>query len=157
MKKLILTLFCLSFLISCQPDGRSFIEHQELSPEVEWLKKDTRTFKVLVEDKSKNYNLSLSFRYVNGYQFQVLKVKMTETSPSGKVQEYNHDLKVISDKGEYLGEPGYDIWDSEHLVQPNKNYEEKGEYTYTLEHNMPVDPIILVMEIGVILDEVATE
>jgi len=153
MKKYLLYILLISFLISCYPEGRVFTEHQELSPDVEWLKKDIRTFEVPIENIEKLYNLSLSFRYVQGYQFQVLKVKVIETSPSGITKEYFHDLKVISDKGEYLGEPGYDIWDSEHLFQPNKKYTEKGIYTYTLEHNMPLNPIILVMEIGMILDE----
>ena len=56
--------------------------------------------------------------------------------------------------GDYIGEAGYDIWDSEHLVDPNKHYEEVGDYTYVIEQNTPVDPLNYAMEIGVILDKV---
>lgn len=141
-------------LISCQTEGRIYEEHQELSPQLEWLKKDAREFKVLIKDNSIAYNLSLSFRYVYGYKYQVVKVNVTETSPSGKETVSEYDLKVREDNGDYIGEAGYDIWDSEHLVEPGKKYEETGSYTYIIEHNMPNDPLNFVMEIGVILDNV---
>lgn len=147
-------LFSTLFFLSCQPEGRVFIEHQELSPEVEWLKKDIKTFKVPVVDVNQNYNMSLSFRYINGYPYQVARVTVTEITPSGKESKRDYELKVRNNDGSYIGEPGYDIWDSEHLIETNVKFTEKGTYTYVLEHNMPDDPLNYAMEIGVILDVV---
>lgn len=154
MKNLLSALAIFTLLFSCQPEGRVFVEHQELSPEVEWLKKDTRTFSVPVEDNSKPYNMSLSFRFANGYQYEVARVNVTEKSPSGIEAIKEYELTVRNTDGSYKGEAGYDIWDSEHLVEPNKTFTEKGTYTYIIEHNMPTDPLYFAMEIGVILDEV---
>ncbi|NEN24615.1 gliding motility lipoprotein GldH [Cryomorpha ignava] len=154
MKRLISVCALAIALISCQPEGRVYAEHQELSPDVEWLQKDVRQFKVPINDNSTPYNMSLSFRYANGYQYQVAKVRVTETSPGGKETVKEYDLKVRDDNGDYIGEAGYDIWDSEHLVEPNKKYEETGLYTYAIEHNMPNDPLNFAMEVGVILDKV---
>ncbi|MGB0886501.1 MAG: hypothetical protein ACPGSL_00145 [Vicingaceae bacterium] len=153
MNKLFLIIAIASSLVACQSENRIFEEHQELSPEIEWLKKDVKTFKVPISDNKLKYNLSLSFRYANGYQYETVNVKVKETSPSGKeaIQEYN--LKVRATNGDYIGEPGFDIWDSEHLIEPNKIYLENGEYTYTIEQNTPVDPLNFAMEIGVILDK----
>jgi len=153
MKKQITVLVIAISLIACQSEGRIYIEHQELSPEVEWLKKDVRTFKVPVSDNSQGYNMSLSFRYASGYQYQTANVKVTETSPSGKESVKDYALKVREANGDYIGEPGYDIWDSEHLVEANKQYEETGTYTYVIEQNTPVDPLNFAMEIGVVLDK----
>ena len=141
-------------ILSCQPENRVFVEHQELSPEVEWLKKDVREFKVPVEDNTIEYNLSLTFRYATGYQFQTAMVKVTEISPSGIETVNDYTLKVREANGDYIGEPGFDIWDSEHLIEPNKTYEETGTYTYVIEQNTPVDPLIFAMEIGIVLDKV---
>ena len=140
-------------LISCHPEGRIYVEHEKLSPDVEWLKDDNKEFKVPIEDNSLDFKMSLSFRYANGYQFQVAKVKVKEVSPSGKEQTYNYSLKVREDDGNYIGDAGYDIWDSEHVVEPIKKYKEKGVYTYTIEHDMPDDPLNFAMEIGIILDK----
>lgn len=152
--KQILSVFALFIAFTaCQPEGRVYVKHQELSPNVEWLKKDVREFEVPIDDNNIPYNLSLSFRYANGYQYQVAKVKVTEISPSGKETEKEYDLKVRQDNGDYIGEAGYDIWDSEHLVEANKKYEEAGTYTYVIEHNMPNDPLNFAMEVGVIVDK----
>lgn len=152
MRKIIVCL-ALVGLFSCQPEGRVYVEHKKLSPEVEWLKEDQKEFQIPIEDKNKTYKMSVSFRYANGYQFQTAKLKVTEISPSGKEQTYDYSLKVREDNGDYIGDPGYDIWDSEHLVEPTKQYDETGEYTYIVEHDMPNDPLNFAMEIGLILDE----
>lgn len=154
MKQLITSLFISILLLSCQPEGRVFIEHQELSPELEWLKDDVRTFKVPIEDNNRPYNMSLSFRFANGYQYELARVSVTEISPSGTETTKEYELTVRHADGSYKGEPGYDIWDSEHVIEVNKIYSEKGTYTYTIEHIMPVDALNFAMEIGIILDEV---
>ena len=154
MKK-IYALCLLSFLLfSCQQEGRIYAEHLELSPDVEWLSEDKREFNIPIEDNSIPYNMSLSFRYATGYQYQVAKLKVTETSPSGKVTTEEYDLKIRDDNGDYIGDPGFDIWDSEHIVVSNKTYKETGIYTYLIEHVMPSDPLYYAMSVGVILDKV---
>jgi gliding motility-associated lipoprotein GldH len=154
MNRLLIILVITIGLFACQPEGQVYVEHQELSPGLEWLKKDTREFKVPIEDNSISYNMSLSFRYVTGFQHQFVKVKVIEISPSGKEIVKEYDLKVREDKGDYIGEAGYDIWDSNHLIEPNKKYTESGFYTYVIEHNMPNDPLDYSMEIGIILEKV---
>ena len=153
MKKLLSIIAIGTLLVACQPEGRIYNEHQELSPEVEWLKKDVKTFKVPIEDNSVAYKMSLSFRFATGYQYQTANVKVTEISPSGKETIKEYELKVREANGDYIGNPGFDIWDSEHLVEANKKFEETGTYTYKLEQNTPVDPLNFAMEIGIILDK----
>ena len=126
MKKLLSIIAIGTLLVACQPEGRIYNEHQELSPEVEWLKKDIRTFKVPITDNDIAYKMSLSFRFATGYQYQTANVKVTEISPSGKETVNEYELKVREANGEYIGDPGLDIWDSEHLVEANKKYEETG-------------------------------
>ncbi len=153
MNKLLLAFSFLLILSACQPEGRIYKKHQKLSPDYEWLKKDTREFKVPIENKDMAYNFSLSFRFANGYPYRIARVQVTETSPSGKVAVKEYELKVRDENDNYIGDAGFDIWDSEHLVEPNKKYEETGTYTYVITHNMPKDPLVFAMEIGVLLDK----
>ena len=104
MKKCIVVIAVMVSLISCHPDGRVYVEHKELSPDIEWLKADQREFKVPIEKLDQKYNLSLSFRYANGYQYEYAKVKVTEISPSGIEIVREHKLKVRQKNGEYIGE-----------------------------------------------------
>ena len=140
-------------MAACRPEGRVYVEHKELSPNIEWLKKDVREFEVPVESTDQLYDLSLSFRYANGYRFQVARVKVTQISPSGEETVNEYELKVRDEQGDYIGEAGYDIWDSEHLVEESKQFEESGIYTFKIEHAMAQNPLNYAMEIGVILDE----
>ncbi len=153
MNKLLLVLALTIGLIGCQPEGRVYKKHKELSKNIEWLKADTREFSVPIEDNTSAYNMSLSFRYAQGFQYQLARVKVTETSPGGKILVKEYDLKIREDNGDYIGDAGFDIWDSEHLVETGKKYAETGTYTYVMEHAMPVDPLNLAMEIGLIIDK----
>ncbi|MFT5777758.1 MAG: gliding motility-associated lipoprotein GldH [Crocinitomicaceae bacterium] len=153
MKKLLAVIALATVLTACKSEDRIYIEHQDLSPEVEWLKKDTRTFKVPIEEIDQAYDMSLSFRYAEGYMFQTANVKVTETSPSGIETVNEYELKVREENGDYIGDPGFDIWDSEHIVEANKKYDETGTYTYLIEQNTRIDPLPFAMEIGVILDK----
>ena len=152
--KTIFTLLVLSLtIVSCQPEGRIYSDNQGLSPNLEWLKKDVRSFDVVIEDNSVEYDLSLAFRYATGFQYQLAKVEVTEESPSGIIRVMEFDLKVREDNGDYIGDAGLDIWDSEHKVESGIKYMEKGNYTYSITHNMENDPLHFAMEIGLIVDK----
>lgn len=155
--RLFTALALLICLTACKPEGRVFVEHKKLSPDYEWFKKDTREFKVPIEDNAIAYNLSLAFRFADGYQYRVAKVNVTEISPSGVETARQYELKVRDENDKFIGDAGFDIWDSEHLIVPNKKYPEAGTYTYVIEHAMPKDPLIFAMEIGVVLDKVIGE
>ncbi len=144
----------MGFLFSCQPEGRIYEKHKELSPNVEWKKSDKIVFDVNIEDANTVYNQSIAFRYAYGFPYDLLKVKVTRKSPSGDVAEAVYDLLVRDEKGEYIGEAGYDIWDSEHLVETSIKFPEKGNYEFTIEPQMPDDPVPYAMEIGLVLDKV---
>lgn len=153
MKKIAFTLLIGLSFMSCKSNNRIFSENKELSPQMEWLKNDVRTFDISIDNTEDVYDLSLSFRYAEGFPYTTMKVNIIETSPSGKEIAKEYDLKVREESGEYIGEVALDIWDSEHLIEADKKYSEKGKYTYKIEHAMPKDPVQMVMEIGVILDK----
>jgi len=152
MQKLLI-IFGLLHITACQPESRVYSDYKELSPDYEWLKKDVKIFKIPMGNISSSYKMNLSFRYVNGYQYQFAKVLVKEVSPSGKTKIKNYALKIRDDNGKYIGDAGYDIWDSEHIVESNKLYQEIGEYTYFIEHEMPFDTLNFAMEIGILLDK----
>ena len=139
-------------MTSCAPENRVFEEHQKLSPDVEWLKNDIKIFKVKIADSSPTYDFSIAFRYANGYAWDVAKIIIKETSPSGKEKTTPYSLKIRDAQGNYLGESGYDIWDSTHPVEPSRKFEETGIYTYTISHDMPRDDFPWAMEVGLVID-----
>ena len=157
MKNCILVTFTIMILASCSDGNRIYEEHQDLSPDVEWLKKDVRIFEAEITDVSIPYNISLAFRYATGYPFDIAKIKVTHVNPDGEELSKTYDLQIRDKEGNYLGEAGYDIWDSEHLIEEGVLFNKAGKYTFKVEHDMPYDPLVMAMEVGVIIDKMKTE
>ena len=154
MKKLVAIAVMSILLMGCQPEGREYVEHKELSPLVEWLKKDVIEFKVPIEKENQEYQMSLAFRYTEGFEHKTLKVKVVETSPSGKETSEEYALTVLDEYGDYIGEHAGAFIDSEHVVEKKKVFKEKGTFSYKIEHMMPTDPVSYSLDIGLILDVV---
>ena len=154
MRKTAAIVVMLICLVGCSIEGRDYAEYKELSPMEEWLKKDVIVFKVPIEKDNLEYNMSLAYRYVVGHSHEIVKVKITETTPSGKVESVEYDLNMLDENGYYKGDGSLGIIDTEHLILANKTFKEKGTYNYEIEHMMPSDPIEFAVEIGVILDQV---
>lgn len=154
MKNIFTILIMSILLIGCQPEGREYVEHKELSPLVEWLKKDVIEFKVPIEKENQEYKMSLAFRYTEGFEYKTLKVKVNETSPSGKEESKEYELTILDEHGDYIGEHAGAFIDSEHVVETKKVFKEKGSYTYKIEHMMPNDPVSYSLDIGLIMDVV---
>jgi len=155
LKQFLLILVFAIFAVSCRPEGRVYVDHQKLSPDVEWLQEDSREFEVPISEAQldQSYALKIAFRYATGYRFRELKIKLTEISPDGEKKVKPYTLTIRDEKGDYIGDPGYDIWDSEHLIEADKSYAAAGTYRYVIAHDMPADPLNFAMEIGLILDE----
>lgn len=153
MKKFSIVAMMLFGISACTPDGRVFSENQVLSPEIEWHKSDVKMFQVtLVAEKE--YNVAIAFRFANGFPFRSALVNMEITSPNGTTSSQICELVVRQENGDYIGEAGFDIWDSEHQVLTNHSVAETGNYTFKLSHVMNQDPLNFAMEIGLVVDEV---
>jgi gliding motility-associated lipoprotein GldH len=154
MKKIAAILVMLTCMAGCSLEGRDYAEYKVLSPMEEWLRKDIIEFKVPIVKEDQKYNMSLAYRYVVGHNHEVVKVKVTETSPSGIEESVEHDLNMLDENGYYKGDGSLGIIDTEHLIVANKIFKEMGTYKYKIEHMMPNNPIEFAVEIGVILDQV---
>jgi len=152
--KSIFKLVALVFLIqSCAPESQVYKERQDLSPEIEWKKEDVKTFTIPITEADKTYALSLELRYISGYPWDKAKVNAKITSPSGKVENKIYEMQIRDAEGNYQGNPGMDLWDSEHLVDESLSLPETGNYTIEFTHDMPKDPFPFVLELGVILNK----
>jgi gliding motility-associated lipoprotein GldH len=152
--KLILFISLLSLgLSSCSNENEILNDFQDLSAELEWNKTDVKTFEVESTSNSDFYKMTVPFRFIEGLPYQYVKIRITEISPSGEETRKDYELKVREDSGDYIGDPGMDIWDSEHVIEEQFVFREIGHYKFKIEHNMPNDPLHNAMGIGLIIEK----
>lgn len=153
MKKIWIVLFTAAIFVACTPENRVYKDRQDLSPNIEWVKDDVKTFEFEIKDKKPSHTLTLELRFISGYPFNDAKVKAKFIAPSGESKVKNYQITIKDENGEYLGNPGLDLWDIAQVVDEDLNFKEEGKYKVEFTHSMPIDPYPYVMDLGVIIDQ----
>jgi gliding motility-associated lipoprotein GldH len=147
-----LTFFTVLLLVtSC---NHVYKEYDKKSfPNYSWRSGQTITFKPKIDDTKKGYNLTLGIRHLYGFQLSSIMVTVKSISPSGRETSRDYEFKIKDPKGKYIGSCAGDLCDLETMVESNVRFDETGEYTYLVSHNLQLDRIPGVMEFGLIIDE----
>jgi len=145
MKQILIFFLAIISLTSCNNVYRKF----EKVDEMKWYKNDKKKFAVDIEE-SGNYDMLFGFRYATLYPYRNIKVLITKTLPNGDSYTKDAEFRVVDENNNYIGSAGGDIWDLENIFAENE-YLEKGKYQFIIEQDMGTDPVIVVMEIGLIV------
>ncbi len=137
-------------LVSCHPER--IYENSKSFPEMKWHKKDILSFEVLCEKDTINYNIKLDIRYIYGYLFRNLNIKLTRISPLGNEISKKYNVEIRDKNGNFKGDIAGDYCDLIFLMEKNVIFSEKGIYKFQIEHIMEDESLILIDEIGLIID-----
>ncbi len=144
-KTVLLSLITLLFLSSCTDVYRDF---QSISG-MRWFQKDKKNFDVKIKENG-NYDLIFSMRYPTGFQYKNVDIKISRVSPDGKTIFKEFKIKVRDENGYYIGSAAGDLWDLEQIFSKGEKLE-NGNYKYTIEHISKIEPLMNVMDIGLII------
>ncbi len=157
MKKISLLICALFFLVSCN-ENRIHNEHQDVTGSLTWLKDETHTFKVNIEDTSVPYNIIVAIRHHSKIATNDIKITMTMTTPSGEQESKPYTIPLLDpNTGLPLGEAAVDISDKETVVKSNHKFATAGEYTFLIEPQDKTKAIASIMEVGLIVDKIVPE
>ncbi len=147
MRNIILISFitAATFFTACNDIYRNFQSVKDMK----WYKKDVKTFNVSIPEDG-NYDLIFAMRYSTGYPFTSIKINIEQTTPEGKMSEKNAEFPVADKTGKYLGEVTGQLWDIENIFS-EKTFLKRGKYTFKIKHIMNNNPVILVIDIGLIV------
>lgn len=139
-------------LLACNRQDIVFEKHVECSDNLEWRSSDPINITVPIVQNAEPLELYFAFRYATGYHFDKVAVRIRETDPSGESLVYDLDIPVRDEKGDFIGEKGYDIIDLEYPIDLKKMYGMHGDYTYSIEQRMNgIDTLHFAMEAGLVV------
>lgn len=151
MKRIAFILLSTVFLLtSCDRVYREY--DKDSFPTYTWKSGQEVIFNPTIEDVSKSNELVLGLRHVFGLKMRTLAINVRQISPSGKETTNEYQLTLIDDRGEYISSCGGDLCDIEAAVASGIKFDEAGAYKFVVTHNMPIDRIPGIMEVGLIIN-----
>ena len=144
LKGLTIILF-ITFFSSCTNTYRNFQKVKDMK----WHRTDVKTFNVDIPEDG-NYDLYFAMRHSTGYPFTSIKISVEQITPEGEEYNKNAEFSVADENGQYIGEVTGQLWDIEELFSENTPLK-KGKYTFKISHNMNSDPVILVIDVGLLI------
>ncbi|MDI9340747.1 MAG: gliding motility lipoprotein GldH [Sediminibacterium sp.] len=120
----------------------------ETFAENEWQANNKVTFKVNVVDSINLHDIYLMVRHAESYPYSNLFLFVTTRYPDGKELKDTMELILANQKGEWLGDGAGEIYDYRVPVKKNIRFARGGEYQFSFEQGMRVDPLPLIMDFG---------
>ncbi len=136
---------------SCNKN-RVFEKHLKNFTEYKWEASNICEYNPTIEDIDAKYKVFFAFRHIYGFQNQSININIEITAPSGKITSKDYCIPIIKSKSQYFGNCAGDYCDLETLLEDNFKFDEVGTYLYKIKHLEPKNPIVLVMEVGLIIE-----
>lgn len=148
-----LVLGLLVLLTACDGNIREFGNIAQL----QWKSDQIITVKLNIDDTRQKYNMLVGLRHASNIQMGAVKVKIKQTSPSGKTLEKEYILPLRDkETGDLLGSAMGDMCDTDTPIGKDVQFDEKGIYTFDISQLMG-DDISPFLEAGIILNQIKEE
>lgn len=139
----ILSLF---IFISCQ-NSIIFEKYDEI-PDYEWKYENKISFQISIKDTSIYHNLYLNLRHTGNYPFSNIWIMIYQKNPDKKISFKRYEFTLAVVDGKWLGKGLGDIVDHKIIFAENIKFPQEGEYTFLFQHDMRMDILPSIMDIG---------
>jgi len=113
-----------------------------------WPNKQQPEFTVSVKDANIPYQLYLNLRNTIGYPFSNIFILVHQQNPNKTKKIYRVGFKLANREGLWLGNGAGNIFTHQIRFLKNYHFPDTGTYIFQLEHNMRLDPLPGVNDVG---------
>jgi gliding motility-associated lipoprotein GldH len=155
--KIVSFLLIAIFAMSCN-ENRVYEKHRKNFVEYRWESTNVPEFSPEITEIDQEYKVYFAFRHLYGFQIASIGIDVEITTPSGVTTNKIYQID-ITEEGvlAYKASCGGSYCDLETLIEDNYKFEEVGIYTYKITHLMDQDPMLNVVEVGLIIDKIPVE
>ncbi|HTB30798.1 MAG TPA: gliding motility lipoprotein GldH [Bacteroidia bacterium] len=150
MRILSFSLFIFVLLSSCNKDV--LYRKCVTIPDNIWDMNKPLVFDVPVTDTVNKYNIFVTMRNADSYDFSNLYLFIDIKSPM-RIDERDTMECILADaNGKWLGDGLGDIWDNKILFKRNVKFRKPGMYEFMLTQAMRVDSLPMIMDAGISIE-----
>lgn len=147
MKKF-LAILSFSFLVySCTSDA--YFEENKVIANRSWDYSQTPIFAVKIDDNSAKYDVFINLRHSNSYDYSNIFILLHENGNGLKDTSYRKEIKLAELDGRWVGKSSGTLYEVQYLAKSNFTFPDTGTYTFALEQNMRVNPLLEVSDVGI--------
>jgi gliding motility-associated lipoprotein GldH len=146
---------CLSILF-IMPSCKNSIYSERITIEkYQWFSSSPAKFSAEIgnENIKRPLSLILNLRYIQGFPYKFLKVRVMITDLKGNKNYKDLDIQVINDDLKYIGNGAGDYWDLDYHIDDRMIFDSSGTYTFEVFSRMENDPVLFLNTIGLTIKE----
>lgn len=141
----ITTLFC----IACE-QKHFYNEYKPVDVNA-WKSTDTLSYLFDVKDINASYDLSISIRYQNNYEFSNIWLSISDIIDAEKTVRFN--VPLFKKDGKPYGEKSGSLYTQTMPFQKQIKFSKAGKYNIKLVQLMRKDPLDGISDVGIIIDK----
>jgi gliding motility-associated lipoprotein GldH len=140
-------------LVSCG-SGKLYTEYKTVDENTGWSRKDKMVFEPEIKDTVNLYNVFVNVRHGSIYPYRNLYVFLTTDYPDGRKEVDTLNCILADDQNKWLGDGAGDLWDNSILLESNVRFPKAGKYKFTYEQGMRIDPLPMILDMGLTIERV---
>ena len=137
----------LLLFISCTDSA--FFEQNKAITNRKWEYKDQPSFEVKIEDKQAKYDVYLNIRHTHEYDFSNLFILLHRHSKGIADTAIRKELSFAELDGKWKGKAAGNLYEIESLALQNVSFPDTGIYTFAIEQNMRINPLLDISDVGI--------
>ena len=122
-------------------------------PDNIWDMNKPLVFDVPVNDTLNKYNIFVTVRNADSYDFDNLYLFIDINSPMKLAERDTMECVLADANGKWLGDGLGDIWDNKILFKRNVKFRKPGIYEFTITQAMRVDSLPMIMDAGISIEK----
>lgn len=125
------------------------------TPKQQWSNSFQPVIEFDIQDTTSMYRLYFTIRHADAYAYNNIWIKLHSKLPGDSIERQDRYEIPLATEKRWLGSGMGDVYDHRvFLYKDPVKFTKKGLYTLRLEHDMRVDPLEYVFNVGIRIEKV---
>ncbi len=123
-------------------------------PEHQWKNNSKPSFAFLIEDTTASYHIFVILRHEDAYHYNNIWLNITTLAPGDTAKTQLVNIILADNTKGWLGTGMDDVFDHRARITRSPVKLKKGNYTFTIQHQMREEPLQFVLNAGIRVEKV---